>query len=75
MPEILELSNLRVNLASLLVLIEDSISLNVVALSENIDELLGLAGLEGDVALERAAGVGVKVHVVAALAALYSNRI
>ena len=75
MPEILELSNLRVNLASLLVLIEDSISLNVVALSENIDELLGLAGLESDVALERAAGVGVEVHVVAALAALYSNRI
>ena len=40
------------------------------SLTENVDDLLGLAGLENDIALESAAGVGVVVKV--ALEALFN---
>ena len=62
-PELLELSDLSLNNAVLLVLGDDLSSNCLRSLTENVDDLLGLAGLENDIALESAAGVGVVVKV------------
>ena len=63
-PELLECCELCFNGAALLVLCDDLGDLRLGFLTaEDVGQLLGFAGLEDDVALERAAGVGVVVVV------------
>ena len=64
MPVVLELCKLSLYCAGLLVSADDlgDLSLSLLA-AEDVCKLLGLAGLENDVALERANGVGVVVEV------------
>ena len=64
MPVVLELCKLCLYRAGLLVSADDlgDLSLGLLA-AEDVCKLLGLAGLENDVALERANGVGVVVEV------------
>ena len=63
MPELLKLSDLSLNNAVLLILLDDLGSNSLGSLTENVDDLLCLAGLENDIALECAAGVGIVVEL------------
>ena len=63
MPEFLELCKLCLNNAVLLRFCDYLSSNSLGSLTENIDDLLGFAGLENDIALECAAGVGVVVEL------------
>ena len=62
MPEFLKLCKLCLNNAVLLILCDDLSGNSLGSLTENIDDLLGFAWLENDIALKCAAGVGVVVE-------------
>ena len=73
-PEGLEVGDLGVDGAGCLVALHDRGGLGVVLLTEQIDQLTGLAGGEGDLGAQGAAGVGVEIHRIIALALLDHDR-
>ena len=75
MPEGFQLCNFLVYLSGSLIGCQDFICLCIVLLSQNVDQFLGFARLEHNVALERAAGIAVVVHLAGALALFYCNRV
>ena len=63
-PVVLKLGKLRINGSGILILCDDSADfLRGFLTAENVGQLLCFAGLKNDVALKRAAGVGVVVEV------------
>ena len=73
MPVVYQLLDLSVALAGLFICSEYSVSLSGVLLTENVDDLSGLAGVEHYFGLKCAAGVAVVVALVVAESALYRN--